>query len=112
MRAATPDPADVDTLLEGIRTAFQAIEQVSVARADELARRITSLEQDLRETEQLVIAAERQAAHLAGLYVATYQLHASLDPTEVRAAIGEIAVNLLGAGSCVLVMEAEDETGL
>src|SRR5688500_18512399 len=61
--------------------------------------------------EQLVISAERQAAHLASLYVATYQLHASLDPTEVRGAIGEIAVNLLGAGACVLLMEDDEAAG-
>jgi GAF domain-containing protein len=76
-----------------------------------LLDRISSLEQDLREMEQLVIGAERQAAHLASLYVATYQLHASLDPDEVRGAIGEIAVNLLGAASCVLLIEHDDAPG-
>jgi hypothetical protein len=105
----TPAPPDVDLLLDGIRTAFRTAEQVNGARSIELAQRISSLEQDLREMEQLVISAERQAAHLASLYVATYQLHASLDPTEVRGAIGEIAVNLLGAGACVLLMEGDDD---
>src|SRR5690349_22743967 len=112
-RATTPPtaPSEVDLLLDGIRTAFRTAELVNGARAAELAGRISSLEQDLREMEQLVISAERQAAHLAGLYVATYQLHASLDPTEVRGAIGEIAVNLLGAAACVLLMEADDDGG-
>jgi len=31
------------------------------------------------------------------LYVATYQLHATLDPAEVQETIAEIAINLLGA---------------
>jgi len=101
------EPDDVDGLLDGIRTAFHRAEQVSVARVSELAQRIASLEQDLRDMEQLVVAAERQAAHLASLYVATYQLHASLDPTEVKSAIAEIAVDLLGASECVLLMSSD-----
>ena len=37
------------------------------------------------------------------LYVATYQLHATLDPAEVQATIAEIAINLLGAERFVLL---------
>jgi GAF domain-containing protein len=80
----------------------------SLAQAvSELAQRIAGLERDLGEMETLLVASERQAARLASLYVAAYQLHASLNPVEVRAAVGEIAVNLLGAHACVLLLNLE-----
>jgi GAF domain-containing protein len=44
------------------------------------------------------------------LYVATYHLHAALDPAGVEAAIAEIAVDLLGARRFVLLLEEEDGT--
>jgi hypothetical protein len=37
------------------------------------------------------------------LYVATYQLHSTLDPGEVQSTIAEIATNLLGAESFALL---------
>src|SRR5207253_1377417 len=40
---------------------------------------------------------EEQTGRLMNLYVATYQLHATLDPGEVQSTIAEIATNLLGA---------------
>jgi GAF domain-containing protein len=45
------------------------------------------------------------------LYVATYQLHGSLDPAVVCSTIAEIAVNLLGAESFVLLLRREDRAG-
>jgi hypothetical protein len=63
------------------------------------------------ELEQLVMSAERHAAQLANLYVATYQLHATLDPAEVQAAIADIACNLLGAERFLLLLR-DEPTGL
>jgi hypothetical protein len=45
------------------------------------------------------------------LYVAAYQLHASLEPDEVQAAIAEIAINLLGAERFVLLLRRDAEEG-
>ena len=42
------------------------------------------------------------------LYVATYQLHATLDPAEVQATIAEIAINLLGADQFVLLLRRDE----
>jgi GAF domain-containing protein len=98
-------PADsVEQLLGELRRAFLRSHQVGQSRASELAQRITVLESELTDMEKLLVTTERQASRLANLYVAAYQLHASLDPLEVRAAVGEIAVNLLGAQACVLLL--------
>lgn len=99
----------LDALLDELRVRFHEVGIRGQKRSGEMLDRIASLERDLRETEGLVISAERQASRLANLYVAAYQLHASLDPIEVRGAVGEIAVNLLGAGECALLTRLDPE---
>ena len=101
---APVDAESVEPLLEELRHAFLRTRQVGTSRACELAQRITVLEAELTDMEKLLVTTERQASRLANLYVAAYQLHASLDPVEVRGAVGEIAVNLLGAEACVLLL--------
>src|SRR5436190_90145 len=54
---------------------------------------------------------EHQVGRLMNLYVATYQLHATLDPAEVQSTIAEIAINLLGAERFVLLFWKESESG-
>jgi nitrate/nitrite-specific signal transduction histidine kinase len=64
---------------------------------EELTRRLADLESDRSELSTRLAEFEQQTGRLMNLYVATYQLHATLDPQEVQSTIGEIAVNLLGA---------------
>lgn len=80
------------------------------------AHEIRALEDQLdahdRDREELtarLVEAEHQLGRLMNLYVATFQLHATLDPTEVQATIAEIAVDLLGAERFALLLR-EDGT--
>jgi GAF domain-containing protein len=109
--AAAAEPTDLDELIERLRTMYRDVRRGSSARSSELEGRLAGMQQDLHDTEQLLIAAEQQAARLASLYAASYQLH-SLDPAEVCAAIGEIAVDLLGVRRCVLLMASDDQEGV
>jgi TolA-binding protein len=84
-------------LLEDAQLALSRVEQDADRRTRELRQRIRELEGNLSELEQLLLRTEQQASQLANLYVATYQLHASLDTGDVCSAIADIAVNLLGA---------------
>lgn len=77
----------------------------------ELHRRLEEAERDQEELTEQLIEAERQAGKLTSLYVATYQLHVSLDPVEVSNAIAEIARDLLGAESFVLLLKDEIRGG-
>ncbi len=79
---------------------------------DELRRQIAELRAESAEMEQLLLASERQAGQLEHLYVATYQLHASLELETVRRAICEIGENLLGASEYALLGRDEDEGGI
>jgi len=99
----------------------------SELRIEELEQRLVGLLTAERTLSAALTASDERAARVTGLYVATYQLHASLDPADVRATIAEIASNLLGAerfalllrttpGSpCQVALEqglADDTTGL
>jgi GAF domain-containing protein len=81
------------------------------ARVKELERRLEAAQDDQEELTAQLVEAENLAGKLMSLYVATYQLHVSLDPVEVQNAIAEIAKDLLGASSFVLLIKDEVEGG-
>jgi nitrate/nitrite-specific signal transduction histidine kinase len=76
--------------------------------AGELKSRLADIESDREELSAKLAEYEHQVQRLMNLYVATYQLHATLDPGEVQATIAEIAINLLGAERFVLLFWKTD----
>ena len=80
-------------------------------RVQELERRLSTAESDVKELASRLVDSEHQGGRLMNLYVATYQLHATLDPAEVQATIAEIAINLLGAEQFVLLLRKDEEPG-
>jgi hypothetical protein len=108
MAAPEELPSRVGSALDELRA--------TLTRAAELAReiegrpeggdlksRLADVESDREELSARLAEYEHQVGRLMNLYVATYQLHATLDPGEVQATIAEIAVNLLGAERFVLL---------
>ena len=83
----------------------------SAERVTELERRLASAESDDKELASRLVDSEHQSGRLMNLYVATYQLHATLDPGEVQETIAEIAINLLGAERFALLLRREEEEG-
>lgn len=77
-------------------------------RIQELERRLSTAESDVKELASRLVDSEHQGGRLMNLYVATYQLHATLDPAEVQATIAEIAINLLGAEQFALLLRKDD----
>ena len=84
---------------------------VGVGRITELERRLATADSDVKELASRLVESEHQGGRLMNLYVATYQLHATLDPAEVQATIAEIAINLLGAAQFVLLLRKDDAPG-
>jgi GAF domain-containing protein len=82
-----------------------------VSRVVELERRLATADSDVKELASRLVDSEHQGGRLMNLYVATYQLHATLDPAEVQATIAEIAINLLGAEQFVLLLRLDDAPG-
>jgi hypothetical protein len=90
----------------------QGIESVlKDERVGELERRLSTAESDVKELASRLVDSEHQGGRLMNLYVATYQLHATLDPAEVQATIAEIAINLLGAEQFVLLLRRDEGDG-
>jgi hypothetical protein len=76
-------------------------------RTRDLEARLAAAEADVKELAARLVDSEHQAGRLMNLYVATYQLHATLHPAEVQQTIAEIAINLLGAERFVLLLKEE-----
>jgi GAF domain-containing protein len=95
----------VETSQQGaaVREAGSAEERIA-----ELERRLSTAESDVKELASRLVDSEHQGGRLMNLYVATYQLHATLDPAEVQATIAEIAINLLGAEQFILLLRRDD----
>jgi GAF domain-containing protein len=70
--------------------------------------RLARAESDRDELAARLVEVEHQVGRLMTLYVATYQLHATLDPADVQSTIAEIALNLLGAEKFALFLHSED----
>ncbi|HUJ29515.1 MAG TPA: GAF domain-containing protein [Myxococcales bacterium] len=79
--------------------------------AAEVEQRLADVESDRDALSGELASRERQLSQLMNLYVATYQLHATLDVAEVRATIGEIATNVLGAEDFALLFWKADGSG-
>src|SRR5207253_6317719 len=77
----------------------------------DLEERLRDVQSDRQELSTKLAEYEHQVGRLMNLYVATYQLHATLDPNEVQATIAEIAINLLGAEKFALLFWKTDESG-
>jgi GAF domain-containing protein len=73
--------------------------------------RLAAAESERQELSCRLSEVERQVGRMMALYVASYQLHATLDPVEVQSTIAEIALNLIGAEQFVLIIRDEDDKG-
>jgi GAF domain-containing protein len=78
---------------------------------DDVAR-LARAERDREDLATRLVEVEHQVGRLMTLYVATYQLHATLDPRDVQSTIGEIVVNLLGAEQFALFLRDEEDSAL
>jgi len=95
----------------GSRKTPAAAVRADAARIEELERMLEASQRDQQELSDQLVDAENLAGKLMSLYVATYQLHVSLDPVEVQNAIAEIAKDLLGASSFALLIKDDVEGG-
>jgi GAF domain-containing protein len=109
---------DARALLPQLERALDSM-AVDLARAREGERAAGDLGRRLQEAEAARAALqarlrdnETQLGRLMTLYVATYQLHCTLDPREVQSTIVDIVLNLLGAESFVLLLRPNQASPL
>jgi GAF domain-containing protein len=103
----------LDELRSTLDRAAQLAKQLEAGSEGDadLDSRLADVQADRDELSTKLAEYEHQVQRLMNLYVATYQLHATLDPGEVQATIAEIAINLLGAERFVLLFWKTDNTG-
>ncbi|MCP4200902.1 MAG: GAF domain-containing protein [bacterium] len=82
----------------------QWIEPEASGQVDKLKANLIAAEQDMDELATRLVDTENQRGRLMNLYVATYQLHATLDVEEVTTTIAEISRELVGAEKFALLM--------
>ena len=100
---AAQDPKEWERLREEL---VERIDALQSERADALER-LGALEQENRSFAERFLQIEEENNNLANLYVASYQLHSTLDLQEVLRVVVEIIINLVGAE--VLCVYALDE---
>lgn len=101
----------LDELRATLDRAAELARQLEARPESDLQARLADVESDRRELSMKLAEYEHQVGRLMNLYVATYQLHATLDPNEVQSTIAEIAINLLGAERFVLLFWKESDSG-
>lgn len=117
---AKPDKvlAELNSTLDRARELMSSLEETvqtspgtagaTPEKVDELQRELEAIDRDRDDLTTRLVEAENQLSRLMGLYVATFQLHATLDPSEVQATIAEIAVDLLGAERFLLLLRDKE----
>jgi nitrate/nitrite-specific signal transduction histidine kinase len=81
-------------------------------RVDMIDRRFAEIEIENSDFVRRFVEVEAQNEALASLYVASYQLHATLDPHEVTQAISEILTGLVGARDYAILLVDDEANGL
>jgi hypothetical protein len=97
---AAQDDMEWDKLRRELLSRIQSLQ----GENDDLRERLRSIEAENRQFAERYLEIEEENNNLANLYVASFQLHSTLDPGEVLKAIIEIVINLIGADVfCVYV---------
>jgi len=93
---------------------LRAQEELEHHRQDqhELRTRLVSTEAETREFAERYAHVEDQNSKLANLYVASYQLHGTVDFQEVVTVIREIVANLIGSEELALFKMSADGSAL
>ena len=100
---------DLSNRLAEAKARIQSLE-ASGSAPGEGAERAERLEAELAELKRRHHELEEQNNNLANLYVASYQLHSTLDFKEVVAIVMEIVINLIGAEVfCIMLIDGKTD---
>jgi nitrate/nitrite-specific signal transduction histidine kinase len=103
---AAQDPREWEDLRFELLGKIQNLED----EKDSILEQLRSVETENQQFAERYLEIEEENNNLANLYVASYQLHSTLDPSEVLKVILEIVINLIGAEYfCVYVCEEQSE---
>jgi len=75
--------------------------------AERLRQRVSGLEQEHRRVCEEHAALQTQVAELGSLYVVMERIHGTVDPLEVRSAVQDIVINVIGSEEVALFQLSE-----
>ena len=101
--------SDNDRLRDEVRSAREEI-AVRESHEQRLRDRISAIHREGERYTSQYLQLEQHNANLANLYVASYQLHGTLDRDAVLSAMQEIVVNLVGSEEFAIFEEGLDGT--
>jgi len=99
------------TLQEKMLTLREELDRIYHEQSD-LRRQLAEVEAANQQYSHQYFSVEQQNNNLANLYVASYQLHSTLDRAEVISAIKEIVINLIGSEELAIYEMDDDGTAL
>lgn len=99
---------DRDHLRIQLRRATEELDQRQ-AQEESLKKRVADAERASEGFRQQYFVVEQQHTDLANLYVASYQLHGTVDRAAVVASLQEILINLVGSEE-LLILERDLDT--
>jgi nitrate/nitrite-specific signal transduction histidine kinase len=103
---AARDPADWADLRVELTGRIESLQD----EKENILEQLRSVETENQQFAERYLEIEEENNNLANLYVASYQLHSTLDPSEVLKVILEIVINLIGAELfCVYVCGDTEE---
>ena len=91
--SAARNPNDWEKLRSELSLRLRDLEE----EKQEMLRQLQQVEEENQQFAERYLEIEEENNALANLYVASYQLHSTLDPSEVVKTILEIVINLIGA---------------
>jgi hypothetical protein len=105
-REAAKDPVDWEDLRKELLSRITILEDEN----ESILKQLRSVENENQQFAERYLEIEEENNNIANLYVASYQLHYTLDPSEVLKVILEIVINLIGAELfCVYLCEEAGE---
>ena len=99
------------TLQEKVLSLREELDRIFHEQTD-LRRQLADVEASNQKYSHQYVEVESQNNNLANLYVASYQLHSTLDRAEVVSAIKEIVINLIGSEELAIYEMSPDGTAL
>ena len=100
---SAPPPSSDDERVRGLTDRVRELE----ARLSDIEARYRKVEAENKEFADRYLEIEEQNNNLANLYVASYQLHSTLDYQEVVRIVQEIVINLIGAEAFHIFMVSD-----
>jgi len=91
--AAVRSPEEWNKYRHGLMSQLEDLE----AECETVRVRLHQVEEENQQFAERYLEIEEENNNLANLYVASYQLHCTLEPSEVFKVILEIVINLIGA---------------